>query len=431
MSLLHDPTKRRWLGWGALALVFLLVNIHRLSTAVLSEQLTTDFTISATQLGTLHASFFIIYAFRQIPAGALADRYGPRYVGSLGATVLSLGAIGFTVSSGYPAALASRALVGLGSSVIFVTILRFCANWFRVDEFATMTGLTAGGAAGTGAILATTPLAVSVEWFGWRSTVSGLGVVGFLAAAAVFVLARQSPMAAGLDPIEDVPEQDSVTLAETAGYLKQLATDPDQWLLSTVFFSGMGTILTVIGLWGVPYLVAVYDLDVTTASYFTLLGSVGILVGGPGVGWLSDRIGQRFLPMIAGFALFVVVLSVIPILGSPPLFVVALLYLLIGCCLGVTMLALPIIKERYPTEASGVATAVVNGAGFFGATVLPTLMGFAVDRYRTGDVVDGTAVYTEFGYRVAFAITAAFVGVALCSTVVLYVRQRRREASPL
>ncbi|MCQ4334551.1 MFS transporter [Natronomonas sp. F2-12] len=431
MSLLHDPTKRRWLGWGALALVFLLVNIHRLSTAVLSEQLTTDFTISATQLGTLHASFFIIYAFSQIPAGALADRYGPRYVGSLGATVLSLGAIGFTVSSGYPAALASRALVGLGSSVIFVTILRFCANWFRVDEFATMTGLTAGGAAGTGAILATTPLAVSVEWFGWRSTVSGLGVVGFLAAAAVFVLARQSPMAAGLDPIEDVPEQDSVTLAETAGYLKQLATDPDQWLLSTVFFSGMGTILTVIGLWGVPYLVAVYDLDVTTASYFTLLGSVGILVGGPGVGWLSDRIGQRFLPMIAGFALFVVVLSVIPILGSPPLFVVALLYLLIGCCLGVTMLALPIIKERYPTEASGVATAVVNGAGFFGATVLPTLMGFAVDRYRTGDVVDGTAVYTEFGYRVAFAITAAFVGVALCSTVVLYVRQRRREASPL
>jgi sugar phosphate permease len=431
VSLLHDPTKRRWLGWGALALVFLLVNIHRLSTAVLSEQLTTDFTISATQLGTLHASFFIIYAFSQIPAGALADRYGPRYVGSLGATVLSLGAIGFTVSSGYPAALASRALVGLGSSVIFVTILRFCANWFRVDEFATMTGLTAGGAAGTGAILATTPLAVSVEWFGWRSTVSGLGVVGFLAAAAVFVLARQSPMAAGLDPIEDVPEQDSVTLAETAGYLKQLATDPDQWLLSTVFFSGMGTILTVIGLWGVPYLVAVYDLDVTTASYFTLLGSVGILVGGPGVGWLSDRIGQRFLPMIAGFALFVVVLSVIPILGSPPLFVVALLYLLIGCCLGVTMLALPIIKERYPTEASGVATAVVNGAGFFGATVLPTLMGFAVDRYRTGDVVDGTAVYTEFGYRVAFAITAAFVGVALCSTVVLYVRQRRREASPL
>ena len=222
----------------------------------------------------------------------------------------------------------------------------------------------------------------------------------------------------------------AVTLADTGGYLKKLATDPDQWLLSIAFFAGMGTILTVIGLWGVPYLVAVYGLDVTTASYYTLLGSVGILVGGPAVGRLSDRIGRRFPPLIAGFGLFVAVLLVIPIVGSPPLLVVAVLYFLIGCCLGVTMLALPIIKERYPTEASGVATAVVNGAGFFGATVLPTLMGFAVDRYRTGDVVAGTAVYTEFGYRVAFGITAGAVGIAFCSTLWLYVRQRRESNSP-
>jgi sugar phosphate permease len=430
VNILRDPTKRRWLAWGALAFVFLLVNVHRLSTAVLSEQLTSDFTITATQLGTLHASFFIIYAFSQVPAGVLADRYGPRYVGSVGATVLSLGAIGFTVSGGYPAALLSRALIGLGSSVIFVAILRFCANWFRVDEFATMTGLTAGMAAGTGAILATTPLAVAVGLFGWRSTVFGLAVLGFVAAGAVFAFARQSPATAGLDPIENVPEQGSVTLADTGGYLKKLATDPDQWLLSIAFFAGMGTILTVIGLWGVPYLVAVYGLDVTTASYYTLLGSVGILVGGPAVGRLSDRIGRRFPPLIAGFGLFVAVLLVIPIVGSPPLLVVAVLYFLIGCCLGVTMLALPIIKERYPTEASGVATAVVNGAGFFGATVLPTLMGFAVDRYRTGDVVAGTAVYTEFGYRVAFGITAGAVGIAFCSTLWLYVRQRRESNSP-
>ena len=75
---LRDPTERRWLAWGALAFVFLLVNVHRLSTAVLSEQLTAEFEITAAQLGTLHASFFIVYAIVQIPAGGLADRYGPR-----------------------------------------------------------------------------------------------------------------------------------------------------------------------------------------------------------------------------------------------------------------------------------------------------------------------------------------------------------------
>ena len=429
MSLLRDPTKRRWLAWGSLAFVFLLVNVHRLSTAVLSEELTADFGITAAQLGTLHASFFIVYAVVQIPTGVLADRYGPRYVGSIGAAVLSLGAIALTVSEGYLAATLARAVIGLGSGVIFVSILRLCANWYRVDEFATMTGLTSG-IAGVGAIVATTPLALSVGRFGWRSTVFVLGLTGFAAAGLVFTLARRSPAAAGLEPIDNVPEQTSVTLSETGGHLRTLAGDFDQWLLSFSFFAAMGTILTVIGLWGVPFLVAVYGLDVTTASYYTLLGSVGILVGGPSVGWISDTIGQRLLPMVVGFGVFTLVLTVIPILGSPPLFLVAILYLLIGGSIGVTILALAVIKERYPPEASGVATAVVNGSGFVGASVLPALMGLAVDRYRTGEVVAGAAVYTEFGYRVAFGIVAAAVGLAFCSALWLYFRDRRRSGSP-
>ncbi len=140
MNALSDPRKRRWLAWGALAVVFLLVNLHRLSTAVLSERLTADFATTAAQLGTLHASFFLIYAAIQIPTGVLADRVGPRHVGSIGGVVLSVGAIGFAVSDGYVLALASRALIGLGSGVIFISILRFCANWYRAGEFATMTG---------------------------------------------------------------------------------------------------------------------------------------------------------------------------------------------------------------------------------------------------------------------------------------------------
>jgi sugar phosphate permease len=424
VSLLGDPTKRRWLAWGALGVVFLLVNIHRLSTAVLSEQLTADFGITAAQLGTLHASFFIIYALTQVPTGVLADRYGPRYVGSGGAFVLSVGALGFVASNGYVAAFLSRALVGLGSSVIFVTILRFCANWYRTDEFGTMIGLTAG-IAGLGAIFATTPLAVAIDRVGWRPTLTALGVLGFVGGALVFLLARKSPANAGLEPIDDVPEQPSVTLRETGAYLTELAGDLDQWLLSIVFFATNGTVLTVIGLWGVPYLVVVYDVSVTTASTYTLLGSVGILVGGPAVGWVSDRLGRRILPMIAGLGSFLLALLVVPVLRKPPLALVAAAYFVIGFAVGFAMLALSAVKEKYPPDASGVATATVNTWGFVGATVLPTLMGIALDEYRTDDTVAGSVVYTEFGYRVAFAITAVAVVVAICSATTLYVRERR------
>ncbi|MFO8116286.1 MAG: MFS transporter [Halorubrum sp.] len=426
MGLLRDPTTRRWLGWGSLAVVFLLVNVHRLSTAVLSEQLIDAFGITAAQLGTLHASFFVIYAIVQIPTGVLADRYGARYVGAAGAVVLSAGAIGFTLSGSYLTAFLFRGAIGLGSGVIFIATLRFCASWFRVDEFATMTGVTTG-IAGLGAIFATVPLAVAIDRVGWRSTVLALAVAGFLAAAAVFALVRRSPRDAGLDPIENVPEQPSIAIDETAGHLRALLSDVDQWLLSIVFFSAMGSILTVIGLWGIPYLVVVYGLDVTTASSFALVGAIGMLLGAPAMGRVSDRLSRRLTPMIAGLGLFTLVLAIVPVFGDPPLAVVGAMFFLIGFSLGFVMLALPIIKERYPSSASGVATATVNGAGFMGGAVLPTAMGLVLDGYRTGDVVSGAVVYTEFGYRIAFSVTTVAVGLAFCSAVWLAVRERRRS----
>lgn len=423
MNVLTDPTKRRWLAFGALATVFLLVNLHRLSTAVLSEQLTADFGTTAAQLGTLHASFFYIYALIQIPTGVLADRFGPRYVGSAGAAVLSTGAVAFAMADGYTVALLSRALIGTGSGVIFVSILRFCANWYRAGEFATMTGLT-GAMAGLGAILATTPLALAAGEFGWRPSLFALGGVGLAAGMGVFVLARKSPADAGLDSIEGVPEQPSVTLRETGAHLRELLVDFDQWLVSLVFFAAMGMLLTLLGLWGIPYLVVVYGLDVTTASYYTLLGSVGSLFGPPLLGRLSDAIERRILPMVVSLGLLTVALSIIPVFGKPPLAAVAVAYFLSGLLFGGALLGFTIVKERYPAGASGVATAVVNTAGFVGGALFPTLMGLALDAYRTDEVVAGSVTYTEFGYRVAFGILVGAVAIAFLCSLWLFARDR-------
>ncbi|MWV64498.1 MFS transporter [Halorubrum sp. JWXQ-INN 858] len=425
---LADPTKRRWIAWGALAIVFLLVNLHRLSTAVLSEELTAEFTLTAAQLGALHASFFVVYAAVQVPTGVLVDRVGPRTVGAGGAVLLSLGAVGFALGDGYLPALVARGVIGLGSGVIFVAILRFCANWYRTDEFATMTGLT-GAFAGLGAILATTPLAVAVGLIGWRTAVLALAAAGFLAGVAAYVLVRNSPSDAGLDPIANVPEQPAVSLRETGAHLRELARDPAQWLLSVVFFAANGTLLTLIGLWGVPYLVVVYDLEVATASTYTLLGAVGMLFGGPTIGWLSDRFETRYLPMAAGIGVFGLAHAIIALTGRPPLAVVAAVYAISGFLIGSGLLTLTVVKERYPAGASGVATATVNAAGFVGASLLPWAMGRALDAYRTGERVGGTVAYTEFGYRVAFGITATTLGVAFCCTLLLWALDRRDRGS--
>lgn len=418
---LRDPRRRRWLLWGTLAVVFLLVNVYRLSTAVITEQLMAAFRITGTQLGTLHAAFFWIYAAMQIPTGVLADRVGPRITAAAGAFVMSLGGIWFSLADAYAAGFAARTLIGLGGSVIFVSVLKFCANWFRAEEFATVSGLSFA-VSGVGGILATTPLAVAIEAAGWRSTLGWLGTVGIVFAAVTLVFVRDSPGRAGLPAIEGVPERsipDPEAIREHTG---RVLRDRWTWVISVMLFCTSGLNLTLFGLWGIPYVVQTYGVSVAYASLFTLVGSVGTMVGPPAIGRLSDRIGRRTDLLVGGGVLYTIALGTVPVVGTPPLWVVAFVYFLVGALFGAFVLSYTMIKERHPTSASGIATGTINAAAFLGAAVLPAIMGRALDAYWTGELVDGVRVYTTFGYRVAFAIATACGVVGLACAIWLHRR---------
>lgn len=402
-----------------LAIVFLLVNLYRLSSAVLADRLMAGFDTTGAGLGTLHASFFYIYALMQLPTGVLADRAGPRKTATAGAIVFNVGAIGFALAQTYHVAFLSRALIGLGGAVIFISTLRFCANWFRADEFATMNGLTIA-VAGLGGILATTPLAIAADAFGWRSTMFGLGVVGLLFAGVVWLLARDSPESAGFDPIDDVEPGTTLTLEDVLRNLRAVLAERETWVISLMLFCSTGVLITLLGLWGVPYVVQTQGVSVTTASYYTLLGSFGLLVGPPVFGWVADRFETRTGLIVGGGVVYVAGFGVLTILPSPHHVLVALIYFASGATLGAFTLSYAVIKDRHATAASGVSTATVNGAAFLGAAAFPTAMGYALDTYWTGETVAGSRVYTEFGYQIAFGIATAALVVALCCALWLH-----------
>lgn len=422
MRLLRDPLRRRWLIWATLAGVFLLVNVYRLSTAVIADPLAAAFDATAMELGTLHASFFVIYAALQLPAGVLADRAGIRRSATVAAIVMNLGAVWFALSGSYVGAFAARALIGLGASVIYIAILRFCANWFRANEFATMNGLTIAFA-GLGGIVATTPLAIAIGTFGWRTSLLAIGIVGLAFAAGVYWLTRDSPRDAGFDPIDGVPEHELISLSGVGANVKLVLRDRDTWLVCAVLFAGTGITLTVLGLWGVPYVVQTYDVSVTQASVYTLLGSVGLMVGPPTLGWVSDRFERRTPFMVVGAVVFAAALGLLALVERPPQVVVAGTFFVLAFVLGALMLGYTVAKERHGSAASGVATGTVNAAAFTGAAIFPTAMGVALDTYWTGETVAGARVYTSMGYRVAFGIAAVAGLVALACSVWLHLRR--------
>lgn len=194
-----------------------------------------------------------------------------------------------------------------------------------------------------------------------------------------------------------------------------------------MLFCASGLNLTLFGLWGIPYVVQTYDTSVAYASLFTLIGSLGVMVGPPAIGWLSDRVGRRIELMIFSGVGYTAALGTIALLGDPPLPVVAIAYFLVGALLGGFVLSYTITKERHPPSASGVATGTINGAAFLGAAALPAIMGFALDAYWTGELIDGVRIYTQFGYRVAFAIGAACGFVGLLCAIWLHRHEARTD----
>jgi len=193
-----------------------------------------------------------------------------------------------------------------------------------------------------------------------------------------------------------------------------------------MLFAGTGVNITVFGLWGVPYVVQTYGVSVERASLYTLLGSAGLLVGPPAIGWISDRLGRRTPVMVVGQFLFTLSFAVLAVTGKPPLPVVGAVFFVGGSLAGTFALGYTVIKERHDGEASGVATGTVNTLAFIGAAIFPTAMGAVLDRFAV-DVVGGTTAYSVLGYRYAFGI-ATLAGVfALGCVVWLHLRHRAAE----
>src|SRR5260370_31556557 len=87
-SSLKDSRQRWWL----LALLFtamLISYVHRGAFSVAAPFMAKDLNLSKAGIGIVLSSFFWIYAFMQVPAGWIVDRFGNKRAYSLGFLFLS------------------------------------------------------------------------------------------------------------------------------------------------------------------------------------------------------------------------------------------------------------------------------------------------------------------------------------------------------
>src|SRR3954452_13582006 len=178
-------------GWLLAVSVYLLAVLHRTSLGVVGLLAERRFGITPAQLSIFIFLQLGVYAAMQIPTGVLVDRYGPRRMLVVAATLMGVAQLVFAIVPSYPAGLAARALLGCGDALAFVSVLRFAATHFPPQRFPLMVSLTSMTGM-VGNVLATLPLAVLLHRAGWTVGFGVAAALSLVAAAALGLLMRDS-----------------------------------------------------------------------------------------------------------------------------------------------------------------------------------------------------------------------------------------------
>lgn len=406
-------SRLRWTSYSLLILAYMLGYFHRMAPAVLSGELQAAFHTSGAALGVLAASYFYAYTLMQIPAGVLADTWGPRRIVAAGTLVAAAGALGFGMADDLWLAGMGRFLVGAGTSMIFVAILKLTSNWFYEHQFATITGLTIL-LGNVGGLTAATPLSWGLEFTSWRSIIVALAVGSAALGILVWLVVRDHPRDVGLPSMRELEGRDAH--AAFAGNWRQglvtVLKNRDTWPGFFVSIGLGGFFFTFAGLWAVPFLRDVQGFDRSLAAHHGSLLLLGFAIGSMALGFISDRLRKRRAPMLGYFTGFVICWAPVQLALPLPVWLSLTLYFCIGFFATGYTITLSSTKEANSPALSGMATGVVNTGTFLGAAILQPLVGGIMDRGWDGHLVEGHRLYSASNYMAGFAAMSVFVLIA-------------------
>jgi MFS family permease len=398
-------------GWLTGAFFFFYAWVLRVAPSVMVEELMRDFAVGAAVLGHLSAAYFYGYAGMQIPVGVLLDRFGPRRLMTLAALVCAGGCVLLATSSALAAASAGRFLIGASAAFSLVGSMAVAGQWFHANRFALLSGLSmAMGMAG--GVFGQAPLRLAVEASDWRSTTLALAAGGVALAVAAWATVRDRWRGSG-------------GLGQALSGLGAVLANRQAWLVALVGLGTSAPLLAFASLWGVPFLETAYRLPRAQAATLTSLIFVGWGVGAPAIGWLSDRIGRRKPPLIAGLLLETAALALLVYVPGLPMPVLGLLCFLVGFFGSAQIVCFALARETHAAALSGTAIGFVNGMVTGAGALFQPLVGWLLDLAWTGETSQGARLFAPESYRLAFAslIVCCLAGL-LCLAAVRETRCR-------
>ena len=394
METKHTTSLSIWFMWIIAASFITYMFMIQNSISIMVPQLMRDFTIDTLGIGLLSSSYFYTYIIFQVPAGILIDWYKPRRVMTLSILIFTLGLIIFSIAHTVWLAALGRGIVGLGASAAVAGTLFVGLRYFPLSQFAFIAGASEmlgmfGGALGQ--II----LAPSVLQLGWRDTLDICAAAGLGLALVTWLILKDHA------PIHALPST-KPSLRCNFSYVLGI---PQMWFIGLFASLTFAPLSAFGGLWAVPYLQELYGCNLSQAAIGSAMMFIGAGLGSPVIGYISDRLSKRRLPM--GIAACSALFFSLVILYYPPveLFWMYVLIFLLGVSTCAYVIPFALAKDIVRPEVQGTAMGFTNMLCIaMGAPLLQPLIGWLLNIQNPSAISTTNVLFTIEDYHVALAV---------------------------
>ncbi|KTC97462.1 major facilitator family transporter [Legionella geestiana] len=391
--------------------------ILQVAPAVMADSMMRTFKVTAEGFGIVSAFYFYAYAPMQMPAGLLFDRYGPRKLMTFALLLCAAGSFFFASTDSVLTASLGRFLIGMGSAFSFIGVLVLTSRWFAPQHFAILAGI-AQLMSSVGAIFGEMPLAKLTEVVGWRNASFILAAIGVVLALLLWCKIRDYPH----QTTQSLPER---PLREEWKRLLEIWRHAHTWITGLYAFCIWTPIAVFAALWGVPYLQTKYGLSVVMASGLCSMIWIGIGVGSPLLGWVSDVCKSRRLALAISAMLGLIATILLLYVPSVSMTAMYAVLFMLGLGAGGQTVSFAVVKENNPPHLVGTASGFNNLSVLLGAAIFQPLVGVLLHRGHDWTIVNGLPVYTLMGYNKALLVMPLCFLVSLIVSVFIM-----RESHP-
>lgn len=394
-----------WLAWGicfVTSLFFFYEFIQGNMFASIADNMMSDFHIKIDKMTYLSSSYYVSNVLFLFVAGITLDRFSPKKIICFAMLLCVISTFVLAHAQSFSVALICRFITGMGSAFCFLGPVRIAACWFPPKQMALVTG-TIVTIAMTGGMLAQYPLTQLVMYVGWRHALTLVGWFGAIIVMVMFKIIQDKPT----HQIERHHPHISLSSRMKHAYLNP------QTLRAAIYASLMNMAVAVFGaVMGSLYLMQRLHVSKSDASLVNTMLFLGAIIGGPLMGWCSDKINRRVLPMAAGgfLSLFVVV----AILYMPvSLTGMSILFFLLGFFTASQIISYALVAESSSLAMTATAVSIVSILTQSGYVVYQNIFSWMLSSQNNLTLINNIPVYALKDYQHAALLLPAGIVIAL------------------